>query len=330
MAKNYNTEPEENDDVFIDSEYNPLNEPINEKPYTRPNVSINQNDLKGDIPEPDFTPPPLGSQVDPFEEEVINTKKSQQSSKPQPKPRPEPVNPELIGASKKEFNKSAKTLAEMGMSGYEMLCKIANNYVKISDTKIQKLVREDKISLSMQVPYDGYNTMSVDELFKEFNEQQEDLLTVDPEWKEETMPVLITVLEKRGLGATPENHLAFLVAKSVGTNVMILTSALTQKKQLINSLTMLYDQNKAQNIQNRPTQNQNTTYTQSNFTENTEQTSTPVSQAEPEEFDPLGEDINFTDVEDTLSVNYQVNQMTNPDGTNDNSTKRRGRPKKDK
>jgi hypothetical protein len=328
MAKDFNKEPEEKDDVFIDAEYNPLNDPINEKPYTKPNVTIDPEDLKGDIPEPDFTPPPMGAEDNPFEE----------NERPQPirgrdrpfmpystKPRQEPLNPELEGATKKENKKSAKTMAEMLMSGYEIAHKVGNNSLKISEKKIQKLVQEDKISLSMRLPYDEYgNTMSVKELIDEYNDQTGDILKVDPEWKEETMPVLIEVLEKRGIGATPEQQLAFLFTKDIGVKVIQVMSSLNLKKSMINSWTMLYEQNKFGYQQTPQTQSPNQPSTP------TPKDETYMETYEVDEYDPLNENMTVTEMEeiDPMSVNYQVEQMTNPDGAK--NVKKKGRPKKNK
>lgn len=328
MAKDFNKEPEEAEDVFIDAEFNPLNDPINEKPYTKPNVTIDPEDLKGDIPEPDFTPPPMGDASNPFD--VLGAspepkeKKQQRTSapsRPSPAPPPPPLNPEMETMPKKEYNKSAKVAAEMIMSGYELLHKIMNDSMQISETKVKKLVREGKISLSTRVPIDEFgNTVTVQEFIDEYNDQHKDLLIVDPEWRAEVMPVLIEVLQKRGIGATPEQQLIFLAAKDLGPKTIMVYNAYNQKKQLFGYMEELLEQNRIIIDQNRNAAKVNTK----------EQ---PVSTAnepvfvEANEFDPLHEEAEFTEI-DPLDVNYQVNQMTNPDGA-DNQPKKRGRKKKD-
>jgi len=347
MAKNLK-EPEETgtDDVFIDAEYNPLNDPINEKPYTKPNVTINPDELKGDIPEPDFTPPPMGDAIDPFEEEIKATAtKKQSQSRPtqerqtqEQRPRPEPYNPALEGAPKREFSKSAKVAAEMIMSGYELLHKIGNNALKISEKKINKLVEEDKISLSMKVDYDEHgNQMTVKEYVDEYNDQQEEVLKVDPEWREETMPILVTVLEKRGIGATPEQQLIFQLGKDLGGKTMIVASALSVQKSMLSMWQKQYEQNKQMYMAggygtpNAQTQQQavkpEPTYTGKIVTEDDERFDSAFTETE-DEFDPFQESVNSQDEFDPLNVNYQVEQMTNPQGVQNNSTKKRGRPKK--
>ncbi len=57
MANNEYMEPEELGGEQIGGEYDPMGAPINEKPYTKPNVKINPKDLQGDIPEPSFQAP---------------------------------------------------------------------------------------------------------------------------------------------------------------------------------------------------------------------------------------------------------------------------------
>lgn len=347
MAKNHNNEPEEvsTDDVFIDAEYNPLNDPINEKPYTKPNVTINPEELKGDIPEPDFTPPPMGDAVDPFEEEIkaatkkqSNTQTRQSQPKQEQRPRPEPYNPALEGAPKREFSKSAKVAAEMIMSGYELLHKIGNNAIKISEKKIQKLVKEDKISLSMKVDYDEHgNQMTVREFISEYNDQQDGVLKVDPEWKEETMPILITVLEKRGIGATPEQQLIFQVGKDLGSKTMIVASALSVQKSMINMWEKQYELNKQSymgggyaNAKPEPAPQEtkpNESYVGTIVRDGDGEFS-PFENDIDDEFDPFQEDVNSQSEFDPLNVNHQVEQMTNPQGVQSSGTKKRGRPKK--
>lgn len=318
MANN-KREPEENEEVFIDAEYNPLSEPINEKPYTKPNVTIDPKDLQGEIPEPDFTPPPMGSSE--FEDEPpINKKeKTQQAPRPERKPPPPPLNPEMEGAKRSQNKKSAKMLAEMSMQGYELLHKVANMSLPISQKQINKMV-EKGVDLNMELDYDGRgNTMSVKDFIEEYNDQNKELLSVDEEFKEEVIPVLTEVYEKRGLGATPEQKLAFLVAKDVGVKVMIVSSALSMQKAMINNWIASSQQNQFQAPSGTPPPPPRPQPKQ-DFSADTEAIVV-------EDYDPLNEDLSVVEMEeiDPMSVNYQVEKMTNPDGE---SSRRRGRPNK--
>ena len=64
MSKEFQ-EPEEKElnsnlaDAEIMDDFNPLDEAVNEKEYTKHNVKINPNDFNSDIPEPSFMPPPM-------------------------------------------------------------------------------------------------------------------------------------------------------------------------------------------------------------------------------------------------------------------------------
>lgn len=321
MKENYKNEPEENEEVFIDTDYNPLSDPINEKPYTKPNVTINPEELKGEIPEPDFTPPPMGSGEYEDEPPISKKEKPQQETKAprqERKPAPQPLNPEMEGANKSENRKSAKMLAEMSMQGYEMLHTLGNMAIPISQKQVNKMV-EKGVNLQTVVPYDETgNTMTIGEFIEEYNDQNKQLLTVDQDFKDEVMPVLTQVYEKRGLGATPEQKLAFLVAKDLGVKIMVVSSALSIQKSMINTWIALHQNNQ---FSARPT-------AESPIKQQAPQSS-PVETYVVDEYDPLNENM---EVEETIkeevdpfSVNYQVEQMTNPDGQN---TKKRGRPKK--
>jgi hypothetical protein len=316
---NFNREPEENEEVFIDADYNPLSEPINEKPYTKPNVTIDPEDLKGDIPEPDFTPPPMGSSE--FEDEPpISKKERPQQSPPRPerKPPPAPLNPEMEGAKKSDNKKSARMLAEMSIQGYELLHKLGNMAIPISQKQINKMV-EKGVDLNMQLPYDERgSTMSVGEFIEEYNDQNKELLTVDQDFKDEVLPVLTEVYERRGLGATPEQKLAFIVAKDVGVKVMIVSTAISVQKSMINNWISFSQQNQFQAPPSTPPP--------------VRPHPTAQPQAETyvvDDYDPLNEDMTVEEMEsvDPMSVNYQVEQMTNPEGEN---FRKRGRPKKNK
>jgi hypothetical protein len=323
MAEKFNREPEETDEVFIDADYNPLSEPINEKPYTKPNVTINPDDLKGEIPEPDFTPPPMGSGDYEDEPPLVKKEKPQQAPRPERKPQPTPLNPEMEGAKKSENRKSAKMLAEMSMQGYELLHQLGNMAIPISQKQINKMV-EKGVNLQTQLPYDEMgNSMSISEFIEEYNDQNKQLLTVDEDFKQEVMPVLTEVYEKRGLGATPEQKLAFLVAKDVGVKVMIVSSAIAVQKSMINSWIAIHQNNQFQAPATPVQPNQPR---QSAPTEQETYTETYVV----DEYDPLSENLTIEEMEqpeDPMSVNYQVEQMTNPDGQN---SRKRGRPKKNK
>ena len=55
-------EPEiTNDSQQVSNDYNPLNEAVNEKAYSAPNVDAGAFDFTKSIDEPRFTPPPINA-----------------------------------------------------------------------------------------------------------------------------------------------------------------------------------------------------------------------------------------------------------------------------
>lgn len=236
-------EPEEKkgtDDIFIDTDYNPLNEAVNEKPYTRPNVSINPEDLKGDIPEPSFNPPLMKMSTP--EGDTPTAKETRDAApkappKPPPPPRPEPFNQELKDASKKEAKTAAKHAALMIVDGYEMLHTLGNKAVQIPERKIKRLAQEGKLDLSIELQYDLQgSTITAGEMIQEYNTQNADLLVVTKEFKEEVVPLLTEVLEKRGFGMTVEQRLMFAFGKDLAMKGIQFASAKAIQKDMIKTM----------------------------------------------------------------------------------------------
>ena len=96
-------EPEEQKAAVID--FNPLDEPVNEKPYTIPNVNTTGVNMSAPIEEPRFTPPP----IDKIKRDA-----------PKPPPR-EPMNPEMKHLGKKDTEMAAGYAAKLVMQGYEWI-----------------------------------------------------------------------------------------------------------------------------------------------------------------------------------------------------------------
>ncbi len=296
----------EDQDITIEADYNPLNEPVNEKPYTKPNVQIDPKDLAGDIPEPAFQPPPLTPNDPPTEQKS--------APKPPPQPKPEPFNPELADASRKQAKTAAGLAANMILQGYELLHVWGNKLVQMPEKKLRKLHIEDKINLNMAIPYDETGeTMRIAEFIQEYNQQNANLLSVDPEFKAEVLPVLTEVLQKRGIGATPEQQLIFLFAKDAAPKGMQIFASNAMKKEMINMWISWYDEMKRQGT----APSSQVPPPMSAAPTDTPPPPAPDSYTPTEEivdeFDPLNEQRQQQEPY-VPSVNEVVEQMTNPDG----------------
>lgn len=296
----------EDQDIIIEADYNPLNEAVNEKPYTKPNVQIDPKDLAGDIPEPSFMPPPLTPNEPPLEQKA--------APKPPPQPKPEPFNPELADASRKQAKTAAGLAANMILQGYELLHLWGNKLVQMPEKKLRKLHMEDKINLNMAIPYDETGeTMRIAEFIQEYNQQNANLLSVDPEFKAEVLPVLTEVLQKRGIGATPEQQLIFLFAKDAAPKGMQIFASNAMKKEMINMWISWYDEMKRQGT----APSSQVPPTMSAAPNDTPPPPAPDNYTPTEEivdeFDPLNEQRQQQEPY-VPSVNEVVEHMTNPDG----------------
>jgi len=215
MASKYETEITDAEVVEVD--FNPLDEPVNEKRYSQPNVNVGDMDMNTPISEPNFTPPPF--------------QKKKPETKEEPKKR-EPVNPEMKGLPKKDVDMSAKAAAKMILQGYDWIHLLANKGLKVSEKKLNKLQAEGEINLNALIDYDYGKRMRAGEFFEEYNRQVEGILVVSDEFKEEVTPVLERVLAKRGIGMTDEQLLMFMFGKDIAAKSLIFF----QQRQVLNNM----------------------------------------------------------------------------------------------
>lgn len=227
MANNEYMEPEEIGGGQEGFDYDPMGTPINEKPYTKPNVKINPKDLQGDIPEPSFQAPLIDLDKPKFEDVP-----------PSPKKEREPLNKEMNDLPKKDKQVAAQHVATMIMQVYEGLNVLANQGMVFNEKKLNKLQQEGEVDFSIRVPIDyrSNETITAAEFIQEFNSQQKDALKVTKEFKEEVTPILERVLVKRGIGMTDEQMLIFMFGKDIAIKGSQFLQARTQMNQIIDML----------------------------------------------------------------------------------------------
>lgn len=238
MSKNLQDLEENNEGQTFDVEYNPFDEAVNEKPYTKPNVVFDQKDMMNDIPEPSFVPPVMNADISEnsgtstaFGSSSAPKKETTPKREPQP-----PVNPKYDEMSKKEQKASSLHLAKTIVGGYEYLCSAANKKLLFSEKKMIKLSQEGEVDFSLQIPYDLHgNTMSLGEFVTEYNEQQKDSLAVSEEFKEEAVPLLAKVLDKKGMGLTDEQRLLLLFGGDAGQKIIVAMTAISTMKQMVDT-----------------------------------------------------------------------------------------------
>lgn len=244
MSKEFQ-EPEEKEidgttEAEIIDDFNPLDEAVNEKEYTKHNVKINPNDFNSDIPEPSFTPPPMTGGLT----------QEEKSSKPKEK---EPFNPQVKDMSKKDKQMASKRVADMCMTAYKWLNKFADSQLQFDERKIAKMEMEGEIDLSVEIPVSPTVSMSAGEFIQEYNEQSKNTIVVTKEFEDEVMPVLIDVLEEEGITMTKKQELAYLIGKDVAVKGFMAYQNLKVKKDTLKMLVELNKNIKASNVVNIPT-----------------------------------------------------------------------------
>jgi hypothetical protein len=240
MSKEFQ-EPEEKElnsnlsDVEIMDDFNPLDEAVNEKEYTKHNVKVNPNDFNADIPEPSFSPPPMSGGL----------KQEEKNIKPK-----EPFNPQVKDMSKKDKQMASKRVADMCMTAYKWVNKFADSQLQFDERKIAKMEMDGQIDLSVEIPISATVSMSAGEFIQEYNEQSKNTIVVTKEFEDEVMPVLIDVLEEEGISMTKKQELAYLIGKDVAVKGFMGYQNYKVKKDTLKMLMELNKNIKASNVIN--------------------------------------------------------------------------------
>ena len=201
--------------------FNPLtSESVNEKSYAKPNIKITQKEASEPIPEPIFMPPP------------VQPKKEEASA---PKTPPPPVNPQVSELPSKDKEMAAKQAAAMAINAYEALHQLGNHAISISDGKVKKLTRKNLIDIKMPIPLGG-EVISVGDYINVYNQELGTTFKVTDKFKNEVTPVLERVFEKKGIGATDEQMLMYLVGKDLVGKGFQVAQLMKAKNEMINSL----------------------------------------------------------------------------------------------
>lgn len=192
-------------------DYNPLMESVNEKVYSKPNINPTIEQLNTPISAPTFQPAPA-SGGDFYQNGGNNNNNSGNQQKQQAPPS---INPAMEMASDEEKKAGAKQLAKIAIDTYAELKSFANKGLQFPEKKLTKLVAEGDINMSIPIPFDLDQTITVADFVREHNESTKNTFRVSPEFRKEVTPVLERVLEKRGAGLTDEQTLIYLFGKDI-------------------------------------------------------------------------------------------------------------------
>jgi hypothetical protein len=273
--------------------FNPLEEKVNEKPYSKLNVTTNPEELSKPIGEPFFTPPPMN-------EDVQGDKAQHTNKGNNAKPQQEAFNPSMNEIPNAEKSRASEHVAGMIMQGYEFANQLANKGLMFSEKRLLKLQQEGEIDFAnTYVPYDmNGNVMPATEFIQDYNSQQDGAFKVTDEFKQEVTPVLKRVLEKRGVGMTDEQFLMYMFGKDIAMKGFMFFSARAQMNQMIQLMKEM-NQNGKGASQPAP-QPKASTY------------SSPVNDYVPEPEEDVDLDLEI-EIPESMTVNEEVERMTNPD-----------------
>ena len=214
---------EENFTPPIIDDFNPLQENVQQREYTKPNVQGAMDATP--IEEPVFTPPS-------FEE--LDARFSQQSEETSA-PEPESANPYINNLDSKDQKNASKALVEAVLDGYTQLNKFGSKAVQIKTEIIQQLMREGKIDPNMTIPVNG-REVAVLEYVQAYNGELGEVFNVDEDFKEKVRPVMLRVFMKRNIGMTDEQLLAYYFGVDIVTKISVGYSLVKQNRMLIDSM----------------------------------------------------------------------------------------------
>ena len=287
-------------------EFNPLGESVNEKSYTRPNVNISQDDLDAPIPEPMFTPPNISSN-------------DGTNGQPKKEKNYEQFNPKMEELPKKDKKEGARYVAETIVGIYSFLWEMANKSILFNENKLAKLEADGEIDLNMMLPVGDGQVVTIREFAEEYNRQNDGALKVSQEFMDEVLPVLTQILEKRGIGMTPEQKVLYLFAKDSIQKGLVLYQMMGIQREMLK----FWREEKLTRSGGSPTTPPPPTTQQPITPTPPPPPPSPIVMDEEAIVEEYYEQEEVNDFEESLKVNNIVEEMVNPQPKG-----KRGRPKK--
>ena len=187
-------------EIEVTEDFSPLDAPVKKRSYTQHHIADAQ--VLGDLEEPTFQPPSFSD----FEDGAEETE-----SEPQ-----RPFNESYSELDNKEKKMGAKMMAEMIIDLYSKGCGYLGKIAEISESKLDRLIAEGEIDPNIEIPTES-GTMGVKEFAREYNDGLKDAFSVSDEFIEKIKPPLERVLNKRGIGMTDEQLLAYYGGTDLAT-----------------------------------------------------------------------------------------------------------------
>lgn len=203
--------------------FNPLQNSVNEKTYGGAGAAI---ESANDIPEATYQAPP-----DEFNDipEKQFTKQEKANAK---KPEEKAANPDMQFASEKEKTEGAAAMTDLLLHSWEKGYKALNQLFKISEKQVNKLQNAGTVDTRVEVPYKmGMHPLS--SVFRDYNNDAENLLVLEPEFKEEVHPLITEELAKAGHGLSNRQKLLFLLSMKITGDAVKAVQFISMKKDYL-------------------------------------------------------------------------------------------------
>jgi hypothetical protein len=203
-----------------------LSDEVDVKDYGGINIPMSEQDKNTPIPEPSFEAPQfdMDDEDEDFEEPVKKEKKEK-----------EPFNEDLEDLTPTEKKKQAEQMANMAIGVYEYLHQFPESFSKFNERKIKDLHIKGEINLYATIPLNG-SVSTIEQVIKEYNSDITGVFTVSNEFKDNVRPILTRILQKRGVGLTDEEMLAYYVVMDLVQKGQIFFQLMKQKKETLDQL----------------------------------------------------------------------------------------------
>lgn len=228
-----NTTSFENQGEF-QADYNPLQENVKQRPYTRPNVEVTD---ATPIAEPVFTPPSFDELQNGFEAEMNGggVKGDDRVAWGLNDEDVSNANPYVENLDKKDQRAASAAMADAVLDGYSQLNGFGNKLIQFDAPKIEEMMRKGEIDPNVSLPVNGQNIGILDYI-NEYNSQTADVISVSEEFKDKVRPVMIRVMMKRGIGMTDEQLLAYYFGVDILTKGAMIYGLRKQNASLLETL----------------------------------------------------------------------------------------------
>lgn len=229
-------QPNNPSETGFTANFSPLDDNVTQREYTKPNVKI---DSFTPIEEPTFAIPSFEELDNNFRQQLGEDDPSGSVDDRKVWGRSEEVgsaNPYVENLDKKEQKQASMAMVEAILDGYSQLKKLSNRLLMISPTKVQKLINEGEIDANTMIPMGRGQMIPLMDYIQTYNTEVSDTISMSDEFREKVSPVLLRVLQKRNIGMSDENLLAYYAVTDILDTGIKIYGVSQQNKQILEQL----------------------------------------------------------------------------------------------